>query len=1098
MKQLRQISEETWISLLLVIAVFSTELAIMVVIELIAPQFLSMSSLLRIILDATILVLVIAPIVLIPKRRVTEAKNRLRRILDEAGDGLLVIDRKYNIITANPLAEKFLKIQPEKFAGKKCFEVIKSNLCRTNSCCMNRILSGESLIVSEKQIGDRWIQDITTPYRDSSGNIQGLIKSIRDITAQKNSEENIRRLNSILKAIRGINSLITKESNTDKMLAKSCEILREVRGYFHIAIAGYDNGIKKIAESGFGGFFGIDEDTPLCIERVLQTRNPVIFDDTKKHCGKCPYHLEEHDYSVAIIPFNALNRIHFLVVFAEIAHFDGEEIQLLKEVSNDIGFAIDKYKAESDLKKTEREKAAILDSMTEIVTYRDRTMRVLWANRAACEALGLSPDEPIGRYCYELWHQRSEPCENCLLEEVFRTGQPQDAEITTPDGRVWSVRGYPVMDDNGNVIGGVEASLDITEKKEMDERLKTIHALGQRLVLSRDIDEITCTVVNAVHRVLQIPVCGLWLLDEKREVLVRKAYTGLVNEVPAIPLNSEKGITRAVAVSGEAIYLPDVRKDSRYIGSDFPSISELCIPLRAGDRVIGVLNVESDKVDAFNESDMQLLTTLADQAAMAIQNARLFMEIESSEKRYRAILENSVDAIISIDPELKIAAWSVGAERIFGYSKEEVTGKSLEILFPEDGGESAIKLLKKVRKKGFLRNLETKRRARDGRMVDVDMTITYLGHELGYTAILRDVTERKKAEQALIESEIRYRTTFEHTGTAMAILEEDTTISLVNEEFERLSGYKKEEIEGKMSWTQFIHPDDLDRLMRYHHANIEGKEVPKKLEFRAVDKGGRIKNIFLVAEEIPGTKKIVTSFIDITRLKKVNKLLKVSTEINELVAREKNPEILLKTVSRKLVTLYDSAFTVLKEDGNLIPIELEGIDSECMERVIEQCPSISKALKEGMVDLKEGGEICNECLSEPLRYVLTIPLRHDKLHGAIIIHSNSDFNEDEIELLQKLSSNIAFALTAYEVEEDRKRAFDQLATNLMQFDHSADRLRNPLAAIMGSIELKDEIGVDRVIDIVKEHAKRIKKELDEMRKEEIRTYKLTEKFKQRT
>jgi signal transduction histidine kinase len=116
---------------------------------------------------------------------------------------------------------------------------------------------------------------------------------------------------------------------------------------------------------------------------------------------------------------------------------------------------------------------------------------------------------------------------------------------------------------------------------------------------------------------------------------------------------------------------------------------------------------------------------------------------------------------------------------------------------------------------------------------------------------------------------------------------------------------------------------------------------------------------------------------------------------------------------------------------------------------------------------------------------------------VITIHSSSEFSEDEIEILQKLSSNIAFALSAYEIENSRRIAFEQLAANLMQFDRSADRLRNPLTVIMNSLELKDELGSDEVLRIVEEQAKRIKKELDEMRKEEIKTFKLTEKSIQR-
>ena len=75
-----------------------------------------------------------------------------------------------------------------------------------------------------------------------------------------------------------------------------------------------------------------------------------------------------------------------------------------------------------------------------------------------------------------------------------------------------------------------------------------------------------------------------------------------------------------------------------------------------------------------------------------------------------------------------------------------------------------------------------------------------------------------KLKQSIGISEVRYRTIFENTGTATVILEEDTTISLVNGQFEELSGYSREEIEWKKSWTEFIVDEDLERMKKRHYS----------------------------------------------------------------------------------------------------------------------------------------------------------------------------------------------------------------------------------------------------------------------------------------
>jgi PAS domain S-box-containing protein len=131
--------------------------------------------------------------------------------------------------------------------------------------------------------------------------------------------------------------------------------------------------------------------------------------------------------------------------------------------------------------------------------------------------------------------------------------------------------------------------------------------------------------------------------------------------------------------------------------------------------------------------------------------------------------------------------------------------------------------------------------------------------------IARDITERKKAEKTLAESEKKYRTVFENTGTATLIIEEDTIISMVNTQFEKLSGYSKDEIENKIKWTDFVIPEDLKVMIDYHTARRKaGETPPTEYEFRFIDRKGNIKNMFLKVGIIPGSKKSIASLVDTT------------------------------------------------------------------------------------------------------------------------------------------------------------------------------------------------------------------------------------------
>jgi PAS domain S-box-containing protein len=102
----------------------------------------------------------------------------------------------------------------------------------------------------------------------------------------------------------------------------------------------------------------------------------------------------------------------------------------------------------------------------------------------------------------------------------------------------------------------------------------------------------------------------------------------------------------------------------------------------------------------------------------------------------------------------------------------------------------------------------------------------------------------------------KYRTIFENTGTATIIVEEDTTISLVNGQFEELSGYSREEIEWKKSWIEFVIEEDLERMKKLHYSRRKDPESTlRKYEFRFVNKEGNVRDILLVIDMIPGTKK---------------------------------------------------------------------------------------------------------------------------------------------------------------------------------------------------------------------------------------------------
>jgi len=139
--------------------------------------------------------------------------------------------------------------------------------------------------------------------------------------------------------------------------------------------------------------------------------------------------------------------------------------------------------------------------------------------------------------------------------------------------------------------------------------------------------------------------------------------------------------------------------------------------------------------------------------------------------------------------------------------------------------------------------------------------------------------DRKKAEDVLKKSKKKYQTVFENTGTGTVIIEEDTTIALVNKKFEKLTGYSRDEIEGQKSWTEFVADKDLERMKKYHYERRKGgKNPPRKYIFQLIDSKDKIHDVMVVVDTIPDTDQSVASFLDITDRKKMEKKLKESEQ----------------------------------------------------------------------------------------------------------------------------------------------------------------------------------------------------------------------------
>ena len=175
-------------------------------------------------------------------------------------------------------------------------------------------------------------------------------------------------------------------------------------------------------------------------------------------------------------------------------------------------------------------------------------------------------------------------------------------------------------------------------------------------------------------------------------------------------------------------------------------------------------------------------------------------QAEEIRARLAAIVESSDDAIISKTLDGTITSWNHGAEKIYGYSSEEIVGKPVSVLVPTDRPDEIPEILEKVGRGEAIDNYETVRIAKDGRRLDVSLTISPVkdlsGNLVGASTIARDITERRRTESDLRLSEARFRAMIEQSPLSIQVLSPDGQTLQVNRAWEELWGVTLQDIPG--------------------------------------------------------------------------------------------------------------------------------------------------------------------------------------------------------------------------------------------------------------------------------------------------------------
>jgi len=294
------------------------------------------------------------------------------------------------------------------------------------------------------------------------------------------------------------------------------------------------------------------------------------------------------------------------------------------------------------------------------------------------------------------------------------------------------------------------------ERRRADEHkalLDTLADLSSELELSR--------VLQAVidRAVTQLGVTGgeVAIYDEERVELVVVASRSVGKDSTGTRLKLDEGAMGAVARTLKPLIIPSYHewmgRSEKY--SDITVHSVMAAPLLIGRRLVGAIaTVHSDPERVFTEEDLRLLNMFAPQAAIAIENARLYTEAQRQRQYFESLVQNSPVAIVSLDLDHKIVSCNPAFERLFGYSSEEAVGCPLDELISTADTRSEAEAYTRGALHHAVHGIGRRRR-KDGALVDVEILgvpVAVDGEQLGLMGLYHDITEllqaRKDAEAA--------------------------------------------------------------------------------------------------------------------------------------------------------------------------------------------------------------------------------------------------------------------------------------------------------------------------------------------------------------
>jgi len=601
------------------------------------------------------------------------------------------------------------------------------------------IETGERIVDKEEHIPsiDKWNLTTKVPWRGEDGEIRGLFGISFDITERKKREQELTAYREFTDGILDAIDDVFYVLDADGEMLRWNETLAEVTGYDDEAIADMhatDFFVAADREAVRRGIENIDETAGVPLEARFRTNDGEVL----------PYE----------------------IVATPLSNPDGERVVV--GIARDI----------SERRERERQLEAIVENTEDPIYIKDSDGRYRFVNEAAAANLGEPPEAVVGKTDDDFFDEETVADIVSDDRRVVETGEPVSREVARPvdgDEQIYLDYKYPYRDEDGEILGLMGISRNITDRKAAEEKLR------ERERRLQEYREYTEDILDAIDDVF-------YVLDDTGAI---QRWNDTVAEVTGYD-------DEAIAEMHGTDFFPERAQErvAEAIGSVF----------EGGERRVDAPVLTSDGEEIPYEFVASRLETPDGDAVLVgigrdiSERKARERELRETNERLNAIIEASPAALIALDPEGRVTLWNAAAERIFGWEEAEVLGERYPAV-PADCEDEHERINEQVQSGGTVTAVETKRLRKDGSPVDVSLSVAPLrdegGEIVGEMGALADITDRKAAERELRATKERMQKFVETSPVGVVATDPEGTVTLWNDAMEEIFGWSAEAVLGE-------------------------------------------------------------------------------------------------------------------------------------------------------------------------------------------------------------------------------------------------------------------------------------------------------------